>query len=195
MKRCRSFHPLGRGRTGARDLPAVRPGRVRRHRRAAGPSSVCDDPVCASESSLPAPILLGLARRLLRRPRRAVARVQVGQPAGSGNNMTYVVTLPKDPTVQPTASGGPSSTTWNFRASSDLLVRASRCATPSPRRSTPRRVSRIRIRTTSSAPTRMHADYIGKHPGKRTWSFSSTGPDTFRSSRASAAPPPSTARR
>ena len=34
---------------------------------------------------------------------------------GSGNNMTYLMTLPKDPTRQPTAFGGPNSATWNFQ--------------------------------------------------------------------------------
>src|SRR6476659_9624290 len=34
---------------------------------------------------------------------------------GSGNDVTYTMTLPKDPSTPPTESGGPGSSTWNFQ--------------------------------------------------------------------------------
>ena len=38
---------------------------------------------------------------------------------GTGNDMTYLVTLPKDPKVQPNASGA-GGTTWNFELRPDM---------------------------------------------------------------------------
>ena len=41
---------------------------------------------------------------------------------GSGNDVTYTITLPKDPKQFPNASGV-GGTTWNFQLRADVLVR------------------------------------------------------------------------
>jgi hypothetical protein len=82
---------------------------------------------------------------------------------GSGNDMTYVMRLPKDPAVQPTASGA-TGTTWNFQLRPTFWFGLTLCDTESAPEFTktcaPDSDANNLVGTDPNAP-----DYIGKHPG------------------------------
>jgi hypothetical protein len=82
---------------------------------------------------------------------------------GSGNDMTYVLTLPKDPKTQPTASGAGGST-WNFQLRPTFWFGMTLCDTESAPEFTKSCAadsdSNNLVGTDPNAP-----DYIGKHPG------------------------------
>ena len=83
--------------------------------------------------------------------------------AGSGNNMTYTMTLPKDPKKQPNKSGNGGST-WNFQLRPTFWFGMTLCDTQSAPNFThkcrPDSDSNDLVGTNPKAP-----DYIGKHPG------------------------------
>jgi hypothetical protein len=110
---------------------------------------------------------------------------------GSGNDMTYEVTLPKDPQGQPQNDG--SGPTWNFQLRPTFWFGLALCDTESA----PEFTKQCKADSDKN-------DLVGLDPSKpdyisirepRTWSSSSTDPATSRSSRASAAARRSTARR
>lgn len=112
---------------------------------------------------------------------------------GSGNDITYVMTLPKDPNARPSASGAGGGT-WNFQLRPTFWFGLTLCDTESApeftKTCTPDSDANNLVGTDPSA-----AGYIGKHPGTRSWSCSSTGRVTCRSSRDSDAPQRNTAQR
>ena len=57
---------------------------------------------------------------------------------GSGNDMTYVITLPKDPKIQPNASGA-GGATWNFQLRATFWFGLTMCDSAAPRPSIARR--------------------------------------------------------
>ena len=163
------LHPHGcRGRW-PRDGPAFRPGRVRRHtrRRQARPRR----PAVRQPVSLCADVHGTLNGYYVGHDEPSL-EFKSNLP-GSGNNMTYVVTLPKDPTVQPTASGAPGSTTWNFELRPTFWFGLTLCDSESApeytKRCKPDSDSNNLVGTNPKA-----ANYIGKHPVTRSWSCSST---------------------
>jgi hypothetical protein len=83
--------------------------------------------------------------------------------AGSGNDMTYTLTLPKDPKRQPNATGA-GGTTWNFQLRPTFWFGMTLCDTQSApeftHKCTPDSDSNNLVGTNPAAP-----DYIGKHPG------------------------------
>ena len=83
--------------------------------------------------------------------------------AGSGNDMTYVVTMPQDPAVQPNASGA-GGTTWNFELRPTFWFGLTMCDSESAPEFTkscpPDTDANNLVGSNPSAP-----DYIGKHPG------------------------------
>ena len=85
-----------------------------------------------------------------------------GRP-GSGNDMTYTVTLPRDPKKQPNASGK-GGTTWNFQLRPTFWFGLTMCDTESApeftKKCTPDSDRNNLVGTNPAAP-----DYIGKHPG------------------------------
>lgn len=82
---------------------------------------------------------------------------------GSGNDMTYTVTLPRDPKRFPTASGA-SGTTWNFQLRPTFWFGVTLCDTESAPEFTkqckPDSDANNLVGTNPARP-----DYIGKHPG------------------------------
>ena len=82
---------------------------------------------------------------------------------GSGNDMTYTITLPVDPKVQPTADGA-SGTTWSFQLRPTFWFGLTLCDTESAPEFT--KVCNPDTDSNdfeSSNPKSPH--YIGKHPG------------------------------
>src|SRR5438874_10109897 len=82
--------------------------------------------------------------------------------AGSGNDITYTVTLPTDPTARPSASG--AGATWNFELRPTFWFGLTLCDSESSpeytKTCTPDSDANDLVGTNPAAP-----DYIGKHPG------------------------------
>jgi hypothetical protein len=96
-----------------------------------------------------------------------------GRP-GSGNNMTYTVTLPKDPKTQPNASGK-GGTTWNFQLRPTFWFGLTLCDTESaPEFTKVCKPDTDRNNLVGSDPAA--PDYIGKHPGNAFMELQFYGP-------------------
>jgi hypothetical protein len=93
---------------------------------------------------------------------------------GSGNDMTYTVTLPTDPKQQPNASGA-GGTTWNFQLRPTFWFGLTLCDSQSAPEFTqtcvPDSDSNNLVGTNPAAP-----DYIGKHPGTAYMELQFYGP-------------------
>ena len=116
-----------------------------------------------------------------------------GRP-GSGNNMTYTVTLPKDPKTQPNASGK-GGTTWNFQLRPTFWFGLTLCDTESAPEFTKKCTPDTDRNNLVGSQSRSRRTISGSTQATLSWSFSSTARATFPSSRGSAAPRISTARR
>ena len=96
-----------------------------------------------------------------------------GRP-GSGNNMTYTVTLPKDPKTQPNASGK-GGTTWNFQLRPTFWFGLTLCDTESApeftKVCTPDTDKNNLVGSNPKA-----RNYIGKHPGNAFMELQFYGP-------------------
>ncbi len=96
-----------------------------------------------------------------------------GRP-GSGNNMTYTVTLPKDPKTQPNASGA-GGATWNFQLRPTFWFGLTLCDTESAPEFTkickPDSDKNNLVGANPAAP-----NYIGKHPGNAFMELQFYGP-------------------
>jgi hypothetical protein len=94
--------------------------------------------------------------------------------AGSGNNMTYTLTLPKDPKKQPNATGV-GGTTWNFQLRPTFWFGMTLCDTQSAPNFThkcaPDSDRNNLVGTNPAAP-----NYIGKHPGNAFMELQFYGP-------------------
>jgi hypothetical protein len=94
--------------------------------------------------------------------------------AGSGNDMTYVMTLPKDPKAFPNASGA-GGTTWNFELRPTFWFGLTMCDSESApeftNTCTPDSDTNNLVGTNPAAP-----DYIGKHPGTAYMELQFYGP-------------------
>ncbi len=93
---------------------------------------------------------------------------------GSGNDMTYTVTLPTDPKQFPTASGA-TGTTWNFQLRPTFWFGLTLCDTESAPEFTktcnPDTDANNLVGSNPSSP-----DYIGKHPGNAFMELQFYGP-------------------
>jgi hypothetical protein len=93
---------------------------------------------------------------------------------GSGNDMTYTTTLPRDPKVQPNASGV-GGTTWNFELRPTFWFGLTLCDSQSApeftQNCTPDSNSNNLTGTNPNAP-----NYIGKHPGNAFMELQFYGP-------------------
>lgn len=93
---------------------------------------------------------------------------------GSGNNMTYTITLPRDPSQQPNATGIGGST-WNFQLHPTFWFGMTLCDTASAPEFTnkckPDSDSNNLVGTNPKAP-----NYIGKHPGNAFMELQFYGP-------------------
>jgi hypothetical protein len=96
-----------------------------------------------------------------------------GRP-GSGNDMTYTMTLPRDPKTQPNASGNGGST-WNFQLRPTFWFGLTMCDSESApeftKTCTPDSDANNLVGTNPAAP-----DYIGKHPGNAFLELQFYGP-------------------
>ncbi|GAA4719645.1 hypothetical protein GCM10025782_16270 [Pedococcus ginsenosidimutans] len=93
---------------------------------------------------------------------------------GSGNDITYTMTLPREPKTRPTASGA-SGSTWNFQLRPTFWFGLTLCDTESApeytKTCTPDSDANNLVGTNPSA-----ADYIGKHPGNAYMELQFYGP-------------------
>ncbi len=93
---------------------------------------------------------------------------------GSGNDITYTITLPTEPSTFPTASGADGST-WNFQLRPTFWFGLTLCDTESA----PEFTNKCRPDSDSNdlVGTNPHArDYIGKHPGNAYMELQFYGP-------------------
>jgi hypothetical protein len=92
---------------------------------------------------------------------------------GSGNDITYDITLPKDPPQQPQADG--SGGTWNFQLRPTFWFGLTLCDTESApeytKKCTPDSDTNDLTGTDASKP-----DYIGRHPGNAFMELQFYGP-------------------
>jgi hypothetical protein len=96
-----------------------------------------------------------------------------GQP-GSGNDITYTMTLPKDPKQQPNASGA-GGTTWNFQLRPTFWFGLTLCDTQSAPEFTHKCVADSDANNLVGTNPKA-ADYIGKHPGNAYMELQFYGP-------------------
>jgi hypothetical protein len=93
---------------------------------------------------------------------------------GSGNDMTYTITLPKDPKTQPNASGA-GGATWNFQLRPTFWFGLTLCDTESAPEFTktckPDSDGNNLVGSNPNAP-----NYIGKHPGNAFMELQFYGP-------------------
>jgi hypothetical protein len=94
--------------------------------------------------------------------------------AGSGNDITYTVTLPKDPSKFPTESGAKGST-WNFQLRPTFWFGLTLCDSQSApeftKKCTPDSDANDLVGTNPNKP-----NYIGKHPGNAFMELQFYGP-------------------
>ena len=94
--------------------------------------------------------------------------------AGSGNDMTYTITLPSDPKQQPNATGSGGST-WNFQLHPTFWFGLTLCDSQSAPEFThtcaPDTDANNLVGSNPAAP-----DYIGKHPGTAFMELQFYGP-------------------
>jgi hypothetical protein len=93
---------------------------------------------------------------------------------GSGNNMTYTVTLPRDPKKQPNASGT-GGTTWNFQLRATFWFGLALCDTQSAPNFT-RKCTPDTDRNNLVGTNPAKRNYIGKHPGTAFMELQFYGP-------------------
>jgi hypothetical protein len=93
--------------------------------------------------------------------------------AGSGNDVTYTVTMPRDPAARPSNSG--SGSTWNFQLRPTFWFGLTMCDSESSpeftKDCTPDSDANDLVGTNPAAP-----DYIGKHPGNAYMELQFYGP-------------------
>jgi hypothetical protein len=154
---------------------ASRAGSVARARtaaRSASASQAYHEPLCASRSSLCTDMYDNPDDEYVGHDEPSV-EFKSAVP-GSGNDVTYTVTLPKDPARQPTASGA-TGTTWNFQLRPTFWFGLTLCDTESApeytHTCTPDSDANNLVGTNPSAP-----DYIGKHPGNAYMELQFYGP-------------------
>ena len=93
---------------------------------------------------------------------------------GSGNDMTYTVTLPQDPKQFPTASGA-TGTTWNFQLRPTFWFGLTLCDTESA----PEFTKTCNPDTDANdlvSPNPTSPNYVGKHPGNAFMELQFYGP-------------------
>ena len=129
-------------------------------------------PYCASNNSTCADPATGQAGPYVGHDEPSV-EYKSGVP-GSGNDMAYTFTLPKDPAQQPNASGA-GGTTWNFELRPTFWFGLTLCDTESApeftKNCTPDSDANNLVGSNPKA-----GDYIGKHPGTAFMELQFYGP-------------------
>jgi hypothetical protein len=131
-----------------------------------------DDPLCQSQRSLCADPSEQTLGEYVGHDEPSLL-FKSGVP-GSGNDMTYTVTLPRNPRAFPNASGA-GGTTWDFQLRPTFWFGLTLCDTESSPEFTktckPDSDSNDLVGTNPAAP-----DYIGKHPGNAYMELQFYGP-------------------
>ena len=131
-----------------------------------------DEPLCQSNKSTCVDAAGTIAGKYVGHDEPSVL-FKSGRP-GSGNDMTYTITLPKDPKTQPNASGAGGST-WNFQLRPTFWFGLTLCDTESAPEFTktckPDSDGNNLVGSNPNAP-----DYIGKHPGNAFMELQFYGP-------------------
>jgi hypothetical protein len=135
-------------------------------------TGLIDEPLCQSIKSTCADTVTNLGGHYVGHDEPSV-EFKSGVP-GSGNDMTYVMTLPRDPKAQPNASGV-GGTTWNFQLRPTFWFGLALCDSQSApeftNKCTPDSDSNNLVGTNPNA-----ANYIGKHPGTAFMELQFYGP-------------------
>jgi hypothetical protein len=157
----------------AASLPASAAAGARSSPRAASASSEgYDEPFCQSSRTTCADDSGTLGGEYIGHDEPSVL-FKSGRP-GSGNDMTYTMTLPRDPKKQPNATGK-GGTTWNFQLRPTFWFGLTMCDTESApeftKKCTPDSDRNNLVGTNPAAP-----DYIGKHPGNAFMELQFYGP-------------------
>jgi len=154
-------------------LPASAASHASSPARVTGASTTTiDEPICQSNKSTCADVGLNNGGKYVGHDEPSLL-FKSGIP-GSGNDMTYVVTLPKDPKTQPNASGAGGST-WNFQLRPTFWFGLTLCDTQSaPEFTTQCTPDSDRNNLVGSNPNA--PDYIGKHPGNAFMELQFYGP-------------------
>jgi hypothetical protein len=130
-----------------------------------------DEPLCASRSSLCADTYDNPGDEYVGHDEPSL-EFKSGV-TGSGNDITYTVTLPQDPTPRPSASG--AGATWNFELRPTFWFGLTLCDSESApeytKICTPDSDTNNLVGTNPAAP-----DYIGKHPGNAFMELQFYGP-------------------
>ena len=133
-----------------------------------------DDPLCASQFSLCADSVGTLNGYYVGHDEPSLL-FKSNKP-GSGNNMTYLMTLPEDPTsTLPTAFGGPDSATWNFQLRPTFWFGMTLCDTESAPEYTKKCVPDSDKNDLEGTNPKA-ANYIGRHPGNAFMELQFDGP-------------------
>ena len=131
-----------------------------------------DDPYCQSHSSLCIDTYDNAGSEYVGHDEPSV-EFKSGVP-GSGNDITYVMTLPTEPNARPSASGQ-NGATWNFQLRPTFWFGLTLCDTASAPEFTnvcaPDTDANDLVGTDPAAP-----DYIGKHPGNAFMELQFYGP-------------------
>jgi hypothetical protein len=138
----------------------------------ASSATTLDKPICQSRKSTCADVGSGDSGEYVGHDEPSLL-FKSGVP-GSGNDMTYTMTLPKDPKTQPNASGAGSST-WNFQLRPTFWFGLTMCDSQSAPEFTtqcsPDSDGNNLVGSNPNAP-----DYIGKHPGTAFMELQFYGP-------------------
>jgi hypothetical protein len=137
--------------------------------RAAG--KMGDDPLCSSASSLCADVYDNPGAEYVGHDEPSV--LFKSAVPGSGNDVTYTITLPRDPIIQPTNSG--AGTTWNFQLRPTFWFGMTMCDSESSPEFTKTCVPDSDSNALEGLnPNRL--DYIGRHPGNAYMELQFYGP-------------------
>jgi len=131
-----------------------------------------DKPLCQSSKSLCVDAYNGLAGKYVGHDEPSL-EFKSSVP-GSGNDMTYTMTLPRDPKKQPNASGNGGST-WNFQLRPTFWFGLTLCDTESaPEFTKTCHPDSDRNNLVGTNPS--SSNYIGKHPGNAFMELQFYGP-------------------
>jgi hypothetical protein len=130
-----------------------------------------DEPLCASRSSLCADTYDNPGDEYVGHDEPSL-EFKSGVP-GSGNDISYTVTLPQDPNARPSSDG--AGATWNFQLRPTFWFGLTLCDSESApeytKTCTPDSDANDLVGTNPAAP-----DYIGKHPGNAYMELQFYGP-------------------
>ncbi len=134
-------------------------------------SQVYREPLCSGRTSLCTDMYDNLAGQYVGHDEPSI-EFKSGVP-GSGNDITYTVTLPTDPQARPSASG--AGATWNFQLRPTFWFGLTLCDSESApeftKQCTPNSDTNDLVGTDPKK-----SDYIGKHPGNAYMELQFYGP-------------------